>query len=77
MEPHGELEAARNKANAFLQDLLRRAPVKTPQELASSITYLALEENNPVRELFAQAISQGMPSLCLARDLCLIMKSHH
>ena len=59
MEHHVNPDELRKKADAFLQDLLDRATAQTSQETAHSITNLAFEAGNPVRDLFLNAVPNG------------------
>ena len=59
MEQNVDVDEVRRKANQLLQDLLDRHAERPNQEIAHSITNLAFEDGNPVRNLFLTAVPNG------------------
>lgn len=55
--PPNSSDELQKRAVIFVRDLLKRSNGKSSEDVAQSITNLALEEGNPVREFFL--VAQG------------------
>lgn len=64
MESHADVDAARRKALAYVQDLIQgRYAGKSPLQVAEGFVDLAFESSNPIKDLFAVAATNGMSLL--------------
>ena len=59
MERRTDSEEVRARANLYIQGLLQQSSAKSVEEIAASLTDLAYDQDNPVRELFSRGSSSG------------------